>query len=382
MATYGQKFGQAIGQGTQGAGDIIAQLLQLVQKVNPVNLGQSTATGILGTEVGQNPMQNIMSEVAKKTLTKRLTAHAETTPDEVLASFVAPKAESPGVSQSPPQAPESAGLNPSTMEVSPGEIPAPPESQKAQLGNILSRLLSFIATPSSSQDGVYKPGTSFGGLIQESSANALAGQQRVSLQQEPKKEALKFEREKQMELFKGQIDLEKDISKQGLKFDYDTKLEQLKSGLKGNESLAANQIFTSDLSNLVTAWDKVPIKAGTFGLGGRLGGALAGANIGSEQVAEFEAQSNALLYSAASSIAKQEGRAISDADIKRVEKTAGFKITDSEEKFNGKVQALLNLMSSRGVQGLPRTAKQFRALAKKQGKTQSEPNRVGKYTYA
>ena len=87
-----QTYGQAIGSGVQNVSGILSKLLQMAQQASPMdagaNVGYGATKGALNTDVGQNPMQNIMSEVAKKTLTKRMTSFAEKTPDTDLAKFL------------------------------------------------------------------------------------------------------------------------------------------------------------------------------------------------------------------------------------------------------------------------------------------------------
>lgn len=140
--------------------------------------------------------------------------------------------------------------------------------------------------------------------------------------------------------------------------------EELKASLKQGGGTGL-ETFQTDMTNLVNAWDATPIKAGTLGLGGLAGQGLAALNLGSEQVANFESQANAFLYSAASFIAKQQGRDVTEKDIEKMKKVAGFKLTDSEEKFNGKLQAVINLVNARAGKG-PRmpNARTFRKQAK------------------
>lgn len=133
-----QTYGQAIGQGVSNTGNALLDALLTGSQVtrdsgmNAVGgMGQAIGQnipGALNTPVGQNAMPQLLNDVAKKVLIKRLTAHAEQTPDDVLAfhaggghmdpnagasgSFAAP---SPQASQPTPQIAQNSQPNPQSQ---------------------------------------------------------------------------------------------------------------------------------------------------------------------------------------------------------------------------------------------------------------------------
>lgn len=402
-----------IGNAQQNGG---LQLLQAILQLSPIAQGARMLGSLMGTEHGQNPLPNMAQNeaqavqgAAKQALSpfqegvaKGLRKLGESQATEAAMAGVPPEhiTQQAGLNQQP--------MAPMMPQMGPMQSPAPQTPMSAGIpqqqpqSNILQQILGFLATPSGvNQDGSYRPGTSFGGLIQESNDSVLAGQQALNLQ--PDRQIAMKQREanevplsladKQKMEMQGQIDTKKEYEKmrqgflseehkQALKFNYDSQLEQLKTQLKGDDQGASLQIFQNDMTNLIQAWDQVPIKAGLGGVGGLAGKGLAALNLGSEQVANFESQAQAFLFSAASAIARQEGREVTEKDIARVQKIAGFSLTDSEERFNGKLQAVLNLIKNRGAEGLPKSARDLRSLAKGKLSAQSKPSKpqsAGKY---
>jgi len=158
--------------------------------------------------------------------------------------------------------------------------------------------------------------------------------------------------------------------------------ERIKASLRdsgADESQISAEIFQNDLVNLVSDFDSIFLKGGPLGSGGAIGavGGLLGA--GTEGRAKFEASNSAFLFSAASFIANQEGRALSDKDIVRVEKIAGLNLGMKKGEFLGKIQAVINLANTRAkAAGSSQRLPSARELVKmsKQKKKSVESNSV------
>lgn len=271
-------------------------------------------------------------------------------------------------------------MNPGQLQNSPyqqgqpGFAPAQPGSiNQAFTGGMQQNSMTAPQTVQGAEP--YQPvgPTLLGGLIHMTPRDQLLLQQSAAGQQEMRglKPMQAGEREKaqyelQGELVKGQ----NQFALAGYNQDRQDKRAQMKIDAAGkkNNSIYNQETFMADLGSIVQARDKLYAKGGLMGTMGLMGKAGAGMNIGSEQMANFDSLTNSFLYSAAAIIANQEGREVQEKDIKRMEKVAGFSANDTDERFAGKVNAVLTLMRNKGLK-VPGNGREFISMARK-GKIQ------------
>lgn len=151
------------------------------------------------------------------------------------------------------------------------------------------------------------------------------------------------------------IQQEFEREKIGLETDRAIKLQSMQDLFSGKISdrekqIQTQQSFETDLENLAKAWDGLGMAKG--GVGGRVGGLVAGTigqvfGTGREARAKFESISNGVLYSVGAYVLGQSGRALVEADLKRLEKMAKFTTSMKREDFMGKMQSILDFANSK-----------------------------------
>ena len=130
-------------------------------------------------------------------------------------------------------------------------------------------------------------------------------------------------------------------------YGYKKEIEGLKQGVELESSAVGANIFQNDLINMVSAFEAIPIKG--KGLGGI--SALAGAvNIGKRERQKFETLSEAFVYSFASYIAQQQGRALDKDEVKRFREIVKLKTGDTRSSVEGKIQGIIDLANTRSRQ--------------------------------
>ena len=215
------------------------------------------------------------------------------------------------------------------------------------IGEMLKTLMSFIATPGKSEGGIYKPGTSFGGLIQESNANALAGQQAASLQQEAlgQKPLQVGEREKaNLELQKELKKNEFTVALEDYKQNRLDEREKLKSSLKDSgEDKKSIELTKNSALDLIDLRSKVPLKGPGFG---QLGDIASFFGAGTEGRAEFDSAVNQFVFDVGN-VLGQKGRAFTEKEQKLVrEKVVQASLSAKESDFNGRMKAIFRRINS------------------------------------
>lgn len=199
--SYGSLLTKGIKSGAKSAGSAISNAVTspLPQQI-PMESLIGALKGLLQTQVGQNPIGPIASgsmssmglnpiqendlKTVNKVRAKQIeeAMNAGESAESILQTSGIPNLN-PGQLQNSPTVgynnqmnlnqPILNSLGASSTGINSGEEP--------ETKNILSQLINFISKPSSTKDGVYNPGSSFGGFIQESNDSALAGQQAASL---------------------------------------------------------------------------------------------------------------------------------------------------------------------------------------------------------
>jgi hypothetical protein len=129
-----------------------------------------------------------------------------------------------------------------------------------------------------------------------------------------------------------------------------TSLYSGKGNLDAQKQQEAQQAFQSNLVNLVDAWEGLGAMKGA--IGGTVGG-VGAATIGRvfgdgrEARTRFESLANGVLYSVGDYVLGQSGRALVEADLKRLEKMAKFDINMNPKDFRGKLQSILDFANSK-----------------------------------
>jgi len=137
--------------------------------------------------------------------------------------------------------------------------------------------------------------------------------------------------------------------------------EQLKASLKSGEfeALRDPEIFISNLSNMVQAFDSVPLKGRGVSM---LGAALAASplGVGREERAKFDYWSEMLSYNIGGFVAGQTGRGLTENERELIKKAAVPKIGGGEGAFLGKIQGVLDsansILAKEGKPTLPKAS--------------------------
>lgn len=166
-----------------------------------------------------------------------------------------------------------------------------------------------------------------------------------------------------------EIEGEQELKKTALTNLYTGKISDVQKKQQTDEA------FKTDITNLVNAWDNLGMKGA---VGGRVGGLIAGTlgqvtGTGREARAKFESLSNGVLYSVGDYILGQSGRALVEADLKRLEKMAKFSPNMKKEDFKGKLQAILDFANSKitASGGTPTLTNAEQLMKHYRGKTSS-----------
>jgi hypothetical protein len=165
------------------------------------------------------------------------------------------------------------------------------------------------------------------------------------------KAALGAERDKSIQKFS------MDMFMEDFKQDRMDNREQLKASLKSGEfeALRDPEIFISNLSNMVQAFDSVPLKGrGTSLLGSALAGTV---GYGREERAQYDYWAEMLSYNIGGFVAGQTGRGLTENERELIKKAALPKLGGGSGAFIGKVQGILDsansILSKEGKPTLP-----------------------------
>jgi hypothetical protein len=169
------------------------------------------------------------------------------------------------------------------------------------------------------------------------------------------KAALGAERDKSIQKFS------MDMFMEDFKQDRMDNREQLKASLKAGEfeALKDPEIFISNLSNMVQAFDSVPLKGRGVSM---LGAALAERplGVGREERAKFDYWSEMLSYNIGGFVAGQTGRGLTENERELIKKAAVPKIGGGEGAFLGKIQGVLDsansILAKEGKPTLPKAS--------------------------
>lgn len=147
------------------------------------------------------------------------------------------------------------------------------------------------------------------------------------------------------------------------------KLSEEEKGTKTGMSFGQQVVDVLDQYDALKAEGKAgPIGANFFK------GVTAGSD---EDIHEFDSMAGALVYSAAKALADQQGRGISDADIKRMEKIFKVSATSRENTLTGKLNAGIKLVNSKYGLTLP-SVEEIRNLRKKAQRSGGEAGSVSR----
>jgi len=240
----------------------------------------------------------------------------------------------------PPQHIEQqAGLSPEQQVPESGiqapEQPQSPQSTQPEFqrqGNFLSRPMQV-----NQGTGEVHPAEMLGGLIQAHPATTQRMLENLILGQS----------------IVGQVPAQKgELQKLEAEYGMKAVMEAQKQATDPNSPVIKASIFQNDLLDLVQSFEAIPIKGrGKGGLGAVAAGIL---QIGKKERAEYNSKSEAFVYSFASYIAQQQGRALDKEEVKRFRDIIKLKTGETRGSIKGKIQAMVDLANTRSrAQGLP-----------------------------
>lgn len=320
----------ALGQGTEQVLSTLSGLLNVAQQTNAMPQAQTQMPQIATDELNKvikkfykTKAEELISqpggvEIGVDILNKNMQDY-RTTPGASRSGTEPVGGEESEVDRSP----YGTGTNPPTkgQMQGMGQQPASTQQPAQQQGpNILQQLL-----------GGFMEGAAWGMAPEMMKTQAATRLKQQEMKQEAEQALQKFNMDLFLEDFKqGRLDQREVIKSQLDKGDF--------------EALKDPSVFISNVTNMVRAFDEVPLKGrGTSMLGGVLAGTL---GIGREERAKFDYWSEMLSYNIGGFVAGQLGRGLTENERELIKKAAIPKFGGGSGAFIGKIQGILDSANS------------------------------------